>query len=69
MNINLQFSIERINEILVAMSALPYSQVHSIITEIHQQAQPQVDAFNAMQEMAKKEADSTIEKVAAEPVN
>lgn len=69
MEINLKFSVERLNEILVALSSLPYSQSSGIIAEIHQQAQPQVDAFNAMQEKAKQETDSVIEKVVAEPVN
>ena len=69
MEITLKFNVERLNEILIALSALPYSQSSTIIAEIHQQAQPQVDVFNALEEKAKEETAATIEKVIAEPVN
>jgi hypothetical protein len=66
MEITLKFSVERLNEILIAMSSLSFSQVNGIMAEIHQQAQPQVDAYNVAQETAKVETDAAVKRALTE---
>lgn len=45
-----KFDVVKLNEILSLLASLPFGQVNSIINDIHQQAQPQVDEFNLMME-------------------
>lgn len=58
MNVNLQFHIDYLNQILTALASLPYSQSSTLIAEIHRQAQPQIDEFN--EKMAKEAAEKAI---------
>jgi len=43
--INLQFSLEDVNRILVLLGQLPFAEVNSTIQAIVEQAQPQVLAM------------------------
>ena len=42
--INLNHTVEEINIMLHALTKLPYEAVHELITKIHAQAKPQVEA-------------------------
>ena len=47
--INLNHTVEEINIMLHALTKLPYEAVHELITKIHGQAKPQVEAVQAQQ--------------------
>lgn len=48
MEINVSLSMEQLNVVLYALSKQPYDAVAQIIGEIQQQAQPQVQAAQAV---------------------
>lgn len=48
--INIQLSIQQINEILGHLGRLPYEQVHLLIQEIIKQGEPQAKAIEAAQQ-------------------
>jgi hypothetical protein len=46
MNINLTFTLDEMNGLLTALGQLPYVQSANYITMIHNQAVPQIQAYN-----------------------
>lgn len=46
MNINLTFTLDEMNGLLTALGQLPYVQSANYITMIHNQAVPQIKAYN-----------------------
>lgn len=47
MQINLNFTIDEVNELLSALGQLPYTHSFQLIQAIHNQAIPQIQASNA----------------------
>jgi len=57
MPINLTFSVEKVNEILQALSCLPFGQVAFLIQQIQEQAVPQAKEHEAAIKNATKEGE------------
>ena len=55
--INLQFTIEQINQILALLGQLPFNASNNLINDIVQQAQPQAEAIEAK----RKEVEAALE--------
>lgn len=48
MNIQLEFTVEKINLIMIALSKMPYEMVFSLIQEINEQVKPQLNNTNTV---------------------
>lgn len=55
--INLQFTIEQINQILALLGQLPFNASNNLINDIVHQAQPQAEAIEAK----RKEVEAALE--------